>query len=401
MLVLAAGAFAAPPVAEAALPAGNLVLNPGADDSQGASDDTTIIPPPSWTTTGSLTAVQYGADGGPFPLPSPAVRDAINGGANFFSGGRMTNSTGEQTYDVSAAAPEIDARGVPAFLSGYLGGFATQRDNVVVSAVFLDQSGANLGSVSIGPVTPEDRADQPERTTLLLRSASADVPAGTRAIRLTLTATKVDGGRNDGYADNLSLTLGTPPPVIGRTANAEAERGRVLVKLPDGGGFVRLEDARQLPVGTVFDTTKGAVRLSTATNAAGTKDQAGVFGGGKFAIHQTRKHPLTTLSMTGGRLSGCRTRVPTGGAPKPTASAAAKRRRTLFSNARGRFRTRGRHSYATVRGTVWRMTDTCAGTLTSVRSGSVVVRDFRLRKNKVVRAGGRYLARAGLVKKRR
>jgi hypothetical protein len=47
------------------------------------------------------------------------------------------------------------------------------------------------------------------------------------------------------------------------------------------------------------------------------------------------------------------------------------------------------------------MTDTCKGTLTSVQKGSVVVRDFRLRKNRVIRAGGTYLARAGLVKKRR
>jgi hypothetical protein len=40
------------------------------------------------------------------------------------------------------------------------------------------------------------------------------------------------------------------------------------------------------------------------------------------------------------------------------------------------------------------MTDTCAGTLTAVTRGSVVVRDFRLRKNKVVKAGHKYLARA-------
>jgi hypothetical protein len=387
VLVLAAGALAAPSAAEAALPSGNLVLNAGAEDGQGASDDSTIVPPPSWTATGTLTAVQYGADGGSNPLPSFAVRDAIGGGANFFSGGNTTSGTGEQTYDLSGAAPEIDARGVSANLSGYLGGFSTQRDNAVVTAVFLDQAGAGLGSVSIGPVTREERAKEPERTTLLLRTASADVPTGTRAIRLTLTATRRDGGRNDGYADNLSLTL-VPPPVIGRTANAEPERGRVLVKLPNGGGFVPLEDARQIPVGTVFDTTKGAVGLTTASST-GAPPGKGTFSGGMFVVQQTRKNPLTTLSMTGGRLAACKT------------NASVKRRRTLFSNVKGRFRTRGRHSSATVRGTAWRMTDTCAGTRTSVQRGSVVVRDFRLRKNKLVRAGGTYLARAGLVKKRR
>jgi hypothetical protein len=40
------------------------------------------------------------------------------------------------------------------------------------------------------------------------------------------------------------------------------------------------------------------------------------------------------------------------------------------------------------------MTDTCAGTLTVVNRGVVVVRDFTLRKNKTVRAGHRYFAKA-------
>jgi hypothetical protein len=40
------------------------------------------------------------------------------------------------------------------------------------------------------------------------------------------------------------------------------------------------------------------------------------------------------------------------------------------------------------------MTDTCAGTLTTVTRGIVLVRDLSLRKTKVVKAGHRYLARA-------
>ena len=75
-------------------------------------------------------------------------------------------------------------------------------------------------------------------------------------------------------------------------------------------------------------------------------------------------------------------------------TAAKRKRRTLFSSVKGRFRTRGRNSAATVRGTSWTMTDTCAGTLTTVKTGSVTVRDFRLRKTRTVRAGHHYLARA-------
>jgi hypothetical protein len=157
-------------------------------------------------------------------------------------------------------------------------------------------------------------------------------------------------------------------------------------------GFVSLTKARQVPFGSTFDTTRGTVRLGTAAGA-GKPIQNGDFAGGRFVLGQTRKNPLTTLSMTGGGLGSCGTRVPNGGASKH-AVRAARHRRTLFASVRGRFRNRGRNSDASVRGTKWTMTDTCAGTLTVVRQGSVLVRDFTLRKNKLVKAGHRYFARA-------
>jgi hypothetical protein len=325
---------------------------------------------------------------------------------NFFAGGNSSGSIADQTIDVSVAAPEIDASDAYVTLSGYLGGFEGQRDNMTVAGTFEDQDGQTFQQIAfIGPVTDEERADQ---TTLLLRSQSVSIPPGTRTMHVTMIANGQDGTFNDGYADNISLTLHQgqppppppPPPTPGETANAEPASGKVRVKLPGGGGFISLEDATQLPVGTEFDTTKGAVSLTTAQTASGGSAGKGTFSGGRFIFQQTRKNPLTTLSMTGGGLSGCKTKVPKGGATKP-ARAAAKRRRTLFSDVKGRFRTRGRHSSATVRGTSWRMTDTCQGTLTSVKRGTVVVRDFRLKKNKVLRAGATYLARAGLTKKHR
>ena len=68
--------------------------------------------------------------------------------------------------------------------------------------------------------------------------------------------------------------------------------------------------------------------------------------------------------------------------------------RRLRGNARGRFRTRGRYSAATVRGTKWTVTDRCDNTLTKVTRGRVAVRDFRRKKTVIVRAGKSYLARA-------
>jgi hypothetical protein len=99
--------------------------------------------------------------------------------------------------------------------------------------------------------------------------------------------------------------------------------------------------------------------------------------------------------MRGGGLSAC-SWLPRGGARKAgdaPASGSARRRRCLFGNARGRFRTRGRNSVASVRGTRWSMTDSCRGTLTRVTQGTVIVRDLTLRRNRRLRAGDRYLAK--------
>jgi hypothetical protein len=179
---------------------------------------------------------------------------------------------------------------------------------------------------------------------------------------------------------------GPPPPVEGKRANATPLSGKVLIK-DAHGKFVQLTEATQIPVGSTLDTTHGVVKLTSATNRLG-GTQTGDFNGGTFRLSQTTKNPLTQLSMQGGGLSSCKTRVPSGG------SAARVRRRKLFGNAHGHFSSRGRNSSATVRGTKWTMTDTCAGTLTVVQRGTVIVRDFTLRKNKTVKAGHRYFAKA-------
>ena len=60
----------------------------------------------------------------------------------------------------------------------------------------------------------------------------------------------------------------------------------------------------------------------------------------------------------------------------------------------GRFRTHGRHSHATVRGTRWLTVDRCDGTFTRVTEGAVSVRDRGRHRTVLVRAGHSYLARS-------
>ena len=70
-----------------------------------------------------------------------------------------------------------------------------------------------------------------------------------------------------------------------------------------------------------------------------------------------------------------------------------KKVRRLWGDGKGRFRTKGRHGAATVRGTKWLTQDTCSGTLVRVKRGTVTVRDFAKKKTVVVKKGRTYVAR--------
>src|SRR5581483_8539730 len=70
-------------------PSGGWVANYGAEDSAGASDNTSSVALPSWTKAGTVanfTPVQYGTVG----FPTLADSASIGGGANFFAGGPNT-----------------------------------------------------------------------------------------------------------------------------------------------------------------------------------------------------------------------------------------------------------------------------------------------------------------------
>jgi hypothetical protein len=177
-----------------------------------------------------------------------------------------------------------------------------------------------------------------------------------------------------------------PPPVPGETVNANRSRGTVKVKLPGSDEFFVLQDGQQLPVGTTFDTSKGRVNLVAAKNTTGGTQRAWFYRG-VFKVGQGKgRKPLTTLSLTG-KVSCSK------GAGYANTARKKKRKRRLWGDGRGRFRTRGQFSSATVRGTKWLVVDRCDGTLTRVKRGKVAVRDFVRKRTVVVKAGHRYLAK--------
>ena len=200
-----------------------------------------------------------------------------------------------------------------------------------------------------------------------------------------------------------------PVPEVGEEVNVEVASGRVLVAVSAatirggrarasqrGLNFVPLQQARQIPTGSFLNTRRGTIEMVSATGS-GSRTQSGKFSGGLFQVLQSRARRargLTEMRLKGSGFRRCRT-----GRRGRSAAAAGRRlsRRTirrLRANARGRFRTRGRHSAATVRGTVWITADRCDGTLTSVKRGKVAVRDLRRKRTILVRRGKSYLARA-------
>ncbi|MFI5003423.1 MAG: fibronectin type III domain-containing protein, partial [Solirubrobacterales bacterium] len=215
-------------------------------------------------------------------------------------------------------------------------------------------------------------------------------------------------------------TLATlPPPVLGKSANVAPVSGIVLIELPPGAtlasfsplalgapafaavtkgrAFIPLTEARQIPFGSILDTTAGVVSITTATTASSKGMlQSGDFGAGLFKLLQGRKQQgLTNLDIidTHSARQVCATR---GKARIAAGHPSSKVLGRLNASGHGHFSARGQYSAATVRGTIWSVANRCDGTLTRVKRGVISVRDFRRRKTFTLFTGQSYLARAPL-----
>lgn len=177
----------------------NLIVNSNAEAGKGANSDTKVKVP-GWKQTGSFTATLYTWSGGDVSPTSPGPKHR---GKNYFYGGpAAAKSTGTQV--VTVAARGISSGKVHYTLSGWLGGFASQSDNAVLTVTFRNGKGKTIGSAHIGPVTEAQRKGTSE---MLFRSHGGVVPAGTRSLQIRLVMTRTDGSDNDGLADNLSLVF--------------------------------------------------------------------------------------------------------------------------------------------------------------------------------------------------
>jgi hypothetical protein len=274
------------------------------------------------------------------------------------------------------------------------------------------------------------------------RTAVQTVPAGTSSQKVTasvsglvpnalyhvrVVATNAQGSATGADQTFTTLALGQPPPpVLGAEANFGQVSGTVYVRLPGpahapnarfaaltkGVGFVPLTEARQLPIGTQVDARAGTLRLTTATTASRkgkrASTQTGEFSAGLFQVLQSGKRRLQGLTdlklLDNGIFKGApsyKTECAVVG-KTTNGSVVFKPRRlskkvlqTLLGNEHGKYRTSGKYSAATVRGTIFSVTDRCDATVTSVKRGAVTVTVYSHPKQPVtVHTGQTYYAKA-------
>jgi hypothetical protein len=208
------------------------------------------------------------------------------------------------------------------------------------------------------------------------------------------------GGTSDVRVLGIGPEGGVSPPVPGKSVAIGLVSGKVFYKSPTGRR-TQLKADTNIPVGSQIDTRRGRVELTSAATGTGATTQKSDFYQGTFKVKQSvpkgnRAAALTTDITLAGEAS----RSQCASARGASAAAVSKKKGPhavlgkLWGNGKGKFRTNGKYSSATVRGTIWLTTDRCDGTLTTVRRGTVSVRDLRRHKTVTVKAGHSYLARA-------
>jgi Ca2+-binding RTX toxin-like protein len=177
---------------------------------------------------------------------------------------------------------------------------------------------------------------------------------------------------------------------VAKSALVRAVRSEFGLRLPVGQRFYKLDDPVKIPIGSTIDAREGEVRLGTARNSTGARQEISASRGVFRVRQQSGKRPVTELRLVGslaacGRSATVR-RVPKDQPVRRLATRVDKRKP-------GRYRVRGRYSIGAATGTAWVTEERCEGTFTRVRSGVVRVRDLERKRTRVLHAGESYLAR--------
>ncbi len=177
-------------------------------------------------------------------------------------------------------------------------------------------------------------------------------------------------------------------PTEGRTFVAGRASGNVFVRIGTTDEYRELTQDEGVPFGTVIDATDGHVRVTAVVDGV---LQTAEFWGGTFVVKQAKDGWIEVRLF--GKLK-CKNGKPVTAKPKQAVRLVKRKSKPkAWGNGKGKFRTKGVNSTASVRGTKWLVEERCSGTFTKVKRGSVRVRDFPKHKTVIVKAGKNYLAR--------
>jgi hypothetical protein len=208
----------------------------------------------------------------------------------------------------------------------------------------------------------------------------SDAPAKTFSVAATPEATPAPDVAPT--SAQVAVAPPTPTPQANETVVVRASSGTILVRKPGTTEFVEISRSSGIPLGSEIDARNGRVVL-TAEPADGKPVERATFYAGLFTVQQAGGYVELTLSE---ELAPCKKKQARAAADKPKS-------RKLWGDGKGKFRTKGQYSSATIRGTKWLVQDSCDGTLTRVAQGVVSVRDVPKRRTVLLRAGRSYLAK--------
>ncbi len=395
------------PHTTATLSEGNHTFEVGATDAAGNSDPTPASRAFAVDTVAPAPPTVIGPDG-PTNTQSPSFSfESAEAGSTFrcsLDGGAFEVCTSPKSYS-GLAETEHTFRVLVVDAAGLQGAPATRAFTVDVTAppaptvedgpsgatsnssplfsfggspgtVFACKLDGPAGPGTFGPCTSPAtfNALAPGAYTFFIRATD---PAGNQTITSrSFTVTAVQGAQ----PTPTPTPAPAATPVPGKTVVAKVTRGTVLVKLKGKKTFAPLDPANGIPLGSEIDARKGTVQLTAQPKAGAPLDVANFYDG-MFIVVQSGGFTELRLSE---KLAACK---------KASASATKPKTRKLWGDGKGKFRTKGQYSSATVRGTKWLTQDTCAGTLTRVTQGVVAVKDLVTKKTILVKQGKRYTAK--------
>jgi Concanavalin A-like lectin/glucanases superfamily len=342
-------------------------------------------------------------------------------------------STTMRTIQPTSPPPPVIGHQTPTVTSSTTASFSglVNPEGSSTSAHFeygLDPGYYGGGAIVYNQTTPARTVGFDSTSHAVTARVSGLLPDAVYHVRLVASSSA-------GAAQGPDLTFITPtgpappPPTLGQTADITVISGIVLIKPPHGRtfhavpgavtgptvskglGFVPLTQARQVPIGSQIDALRGTLELVVAS-AQRHHTQRARLAGGLYTISQTSTGPekaLTTLALDEGAFAGApsyascktkssaRTALDRPHSSKPKLSSQILQTLSASDN-HGKFRTKGRYSAATVRGTQWTTQDRCDGTLTKVRRGVVNVLNFATRQTITLHAGQSYLAKAQAIR---